>query len=298
MSADTNPGGGTQASGGANPRGVAHDLLRRMEAIAALGPLPPVAALHLPLAAEEGSHASEFCGVELEDGSIGLSFLLLGDSFARLRRDNPAERLRGMAALDLARRCVDDDPVWRTLGFAAINAISQRFFRESGYPLDAAADSIGSLDPQPGERIGMIGLFGPLVPRIVAAGASLVVLELQSRHVGEYRGWRVTLDPAELADCTKVLSTTTVLLNDTLEAVLDTVRGARWVAFIGPGGGCVPDDLFSRGVTLLGGTTIVDRDGFADAIARGDRWGPFARKYVIARDRYPGFEALAAALRR
>lgn len=285
-------------SASGSQRGVAHELLGRVEAIAALGPLPPVAALHLPLTAEEGSRASEFCGVELGDGSIGLSFLLLGDSFARLQRENPAGRLRGMAALDLARRCLDDDPVWRTLGFATINAISQRFFREGGYVLDTATDSIGSLDPRPGERIGMVGLFGPLVPRIVEAGASLVVLELQSRLAGERDGWRVTLDPTDLAGCEKVLSTTTVLLNDTLDAVLRAVRGARWLALVGPGGGCVPDDLFARGVTLLGATTIVDRDGFADAVARGESWGGFARKYVISRDRYPGFDALAAALRR
>src|SRR5690606_36756130 len=278
-------------------RTFAHELLGRIEAIAALGPAPAVAAVHLPLAAEEGSRESEFCGVELDDGSIGLSFVLLGDTFARLRRENPAESVRGMPALELARAYLDADPVRRTLGFAAINAISQRFFREAGYALDTATDSIGSLDPQPGERIGMVGLFGPLVPRIVDAGASLVVLELQSRLAGERDGWRVTLDPAELADCSKVLSTTTVLLNDTLDRVLDAARGARWLALVGPGGGCIPDDLFARGVTLLGGTTVVDREGLADAVARGDAWGRFARKYVIARDRYPGFDALAAALR-
>lgn len=282
----------------AGRRAFAHEMLARVEAIAALGPVPKVAAVHLPLAAEEGSRESEFCGVELDDGSIGLSFLLLGDTFARLRGESPARALRGASALELARGYLDDEPVRRTLGFAAVNAISQRFFREAGYVLDTAADSIGSLDPQPGERIGMVGLFGPLVPRIVEAGASLVVLELQSRLVGERDGWRVTLDPSELAGCTKVLSTTTVLLNDTLDAVLDAARGARWIAFVGPGGGCVPDDLFSRGVTLLGGTSVVDRDGFADAVARGEPWGRFARKYVIARDRYPGFDALAGALRR
>jgi uncharacterized protein (DUF4213/DUF364 family) len=280
----------------ANPRAFAHELLGRIETIAALGPLPAVAAVHLPLAADEGSRESEFCGVELEDGSIGLSFLLLGDTFARLRGDSPARALRGMPALELARGYLDDDPVRRTLGFAAVNAISQRFFREAGYALDTAADSIGSLDPQPGERIGMVGLFGPLVPRIVEAGASLVVLELQSRLAGERDGWRVTLDPAELAGCEKVLSTTTVLLNDTLDAVLASASAARWLALLGPGGGCVPDDLFSRGVTLLGGTTIVDRDGFADAVARGEAWGRYARKYVVARDRYPGFEQLAARI--
>ena len=280
-----------------NSRPFAHELLDRVESIAALAPLPPVAEVHLPLAAEEGSRESEFCGVELDDGSIGLSFLLLGDTFARLRKGDSAAALRGRPALEVARGYLDSDPVRRTLGFAAINAISQRFFREAGYALDTATDSIGSLDPQPGERIGMVGLFGPLVPRIVDAGASLVVLELQSRLAGERDGWRVTLDPAELADCSKVLSTTTVLLNDTLDRVLDAARGARWLALVGPGGGCIPDDLFARGVTLLGGTTVVDREGFADAVARGDAWGRFARKYVIARDRYPGFDALAAALR-
>jgi hypothetical protein len=28
-------------------------------------------------------------------------------------------------------------------------------------------------------------------------------------------------------------------------------------------------------------------------MARGEPWGPFARKYCIVADRYPGFEALA-----
>lgn len=278
-------------------RSFAQELIARIERIAGRVALPPVATLHLPLAAEAGSHEAEFCGVELADGSIGLSFLLLGDTFERLRRERPDETIAGMAALDLARAWLEPEPVRRALGFAAINAISQHFFRMAGYEPDDAMDSIGSLDPRPGERIGMIGLFGPLVPRIVAAGASLTVLELKRELAGERDGWRVTLDPADLAGCEKVLCTTTVLLNDTLDAVLASARGARWLAFVGPGGGCVPDDLFARGVTLLGGTRIVDRQGFADAVARGASWGPHARKYTIARDSYPGFEVLAGRIR-
>ena len=279
-------------------RSFAHELIARIERIAGLVCLPPIARLHLPLAAEPGSHEAEFCGVELADGSIGLSFLLLGDTFERLRRERPDDTIAGMAAIDLARAWLETDPVRRALGLAGINAISQHFFQLTGYEPDSASDSIGSLDPHPGERIGMIGLFGPLVPRIVDAGATLTVLELKSELAGERDGWRVTLDPADLAGCEKVLCTTTVLLNDTLDAVLASVRGARWLAFIGPGGGCVPDDLFARGVTLLGGTSIIDRQGFADAVARGEPWGSHARKYVIARDRYPGFERLMESLSR
>lgn len=277
-------------------RTVAQDLLALIERAAGIDPLPPVARLHLPLDADENSHEAEFCGLELADGSIGLSFLMLGDTFAALRAANPAAMLQGMPALDLARWFLADEPARRTIGFAAINAISQRLLHLGGVELDTATDSIGLLDPRPGDRVGMVGLFTPLVPRIVEAGADLTVLELQEHLAGEREGWRVTLDPGELAGCTKVLSTTTILLNDTLDRVISACRGARYLALVGPGGGCLPDPLFARGVTLLGGTRIVDRDGFATAIARGESWGRYARKYCITRDRYPGVEAILAAI--
>jgi uncharacterized protein (DUF4213/DUF364 family) len=88
------------------------------------------------------------------------------------------------------------------------------------------------------------------------------------------------------------LSTTTLMLNDTLDAVVDACRGASALVLVGPGGGCLPDPLFARGVTGLGGTAIVDRDGFVTALARGEPWGTHARKYLIARDGYPGVAAL------
>lgn len=279
------------------PGRLCNEFLALVERIELLDPLPAVAGLHLPSPATEGTRDGEFCAVELGDGSLGLSFVLLGDTLAELRRSPFGPMIAGMPARALAAWYADPDPVRRTLGFAAINAISQRFLKAVGHPVDWTADSIGMLDPKPGERIGMVGLFRGLVERIVGRGAQLTVLELKSELAGEFEGWRVTTDPGALSGCPKVLSTTTILLNDTLEEVLAACAGARCLALVGPGGGCLPDPLFARGVTLLGGTAIVDRDGFAAAMAAGEPWGGFARKYCIAADRYPGFEALAASLR-
>lgn len=273
--------------------GLAGELLDLVARIAAIAPLPEVTALHLPAPAASGSRDGEFCGLELADGSIGLSYLLLGDTLQRLLAAQPGASLAGMPAPTLAGWYADADPVRRTLGFAAVNAISQHFLRRAGYAFDWATDSIGLLDPQPGDRIGMVGLFRGLVDRIVDRGARLTVLELKPEAAGDFDGYRVTLDPHELAGCNKILSTTTILLNDTVEQVLAACGGARYLALVGPGGGCLPDPLFDRGVTMLGGTAIVDRDGFAVAIARGEPWSAFARKYCLVRDRYPGFEALA-----
>ena len=87
-------------------------------------------------------------------------------------------------------------------------------------------------------------------------GARLTVLELRADLAGAHPGFEVTLDPAALRTCDKVLMTSTVLLNDSLDAVLAQCRQARAVAMIGPGAGCLPEPLFARGITALGGTVL------------------------------------------
>lgn len=274
-------------------RSCRDDLVVLATRLEALGPLPRVAALHLPPPAADGTRDGEFCAVELEDGSLGLSFVLLGDTLARLRAGDAAA-LAGKPALELARHYADDDadPAQRAIGFAALNALTRHLFDRAGYVPPPAQGSIGDLDLAPGDRVGMVGLFPPLVKQVLASGASLTVIELRADLAGERDGWRVTLDPAALAGCNKVLSTSTVLLNDTLDGLLAHCRGAQHVALIGPGAGCLPDPLFARGVTLLGGSWIVDPPAFKAALAAGRSWSAHAVKSAIRRVDYPGFERL------
>lgn len=273
----------------------AQTYLAQLERFAARAPLPRVRALHLPPASVDPlpGDRGEFCALELDDGSLGLSYVLLDDTLARMRQASDGFfGLAGADPLELARAYADGDGIARTLGFAAANALTRCFFDRTGYRPDTSTDSIGQLDPQPGERIGMIGLFTPLLDRILRSGATLTVVELKPELAGEREGYRVTLDPAELAGCSKVLSTSTLLLNDTLDHMLGFCRDAHWFAMIGPSAGCLPDALFARGVTLVGGTWVHDRAGFVDALCRGEPRGDFARKCAIIKNAYPGFEAL------
>ena len=130
----------------------------------------------------------------------------------------------------------------------------------------------------------------------MASGARLTVLELQPHLAGERDGYTVTLDQEALSGCNKVLSTSTILLNDTVDRVLAACRSARTLAVVGPGAGGLPDPLFERGVTLAGGTAVTDPAAFKAAIASGARWTGSTRKCAIRRDTYPGFEALLARL--
>jgi len=276
------------------PPAVAQRYVELALAIAERLDHPRLSALHLPPPDKPDVKETEFCAVELDDGSFGFSFVRIGAIETLLRALPDPGAYSGIEAASLARGYASADPVERALGFATINALSQRLFARANWLPPAGADSLGDVAPRLGEHIGMVGLFPPLVPQVIAAGARLTVVELRPELAGERDGYRVTLDPAELASCDKVVCTCTVMLNDTLDAVLDACRGARRIAIVGPTAGCIPDPLFGRGVHSLGGRRVVDAEGFRAAFARGHPWGDFACKYVIVRASYPGVDALLA----
>ena len=250
-------------------------------------PPPRVKRLHLPPRPWNGSHDGEFGAIELDSGALGLSYLLLDDTLARIGAAGAG--VQGADALQLASGWADPGaaPAQRALGFAAVNALSRELFDRAGFVPPPAADSIGGLDPQPGEAIGMVGLFPPLAHQIVARGARLTVLELRADLAGAREGFTVTLDAAALAPCTQVLCTSTVLLNHSLERVRGACTSARRFVLVGPGAGCLPDVLFKAGVTALAGTWVHDRALFAHALAQGGRWSAAARKFLLQAEAWP-----------
>jgi uncharacterized protein (DUF4213/DUF364 family) len=164
-----------------------------------------------------------------------------------------------------------------------VNALSRHLMDRAGFVPPPAADSIAGLAPQAGEHIGMVGYFPPLLKQVTANGARLTVLELRADLAGQRDGYSVTLDPAALQSCDKVLSTSTVLMNHSLDDVLAQCHSAKAIALIGPSAGCLPDALFARGVTAIGGTWITDPAGVIAALRSGAPWSAHARKFVLTR---------------
>jgi uncharacterized protein (DUF4213/DUF364 family) len=262
-------------------------VLDHLAAALGPGPVPRVRALHLPPSPWNGSKDGEFGALELDDSSLGLSYVLLDDSLAKLSQAG-APGLVGASALDVAQGWRDGQGSTRTLGFAAVNALSRHVFNRLGFVPPAATYSIAGLNPQPGEHIGMVGFFPPLLKQVTAHGARLTVLELKAELAGAHPGFEVTLDPAALRHCDKVLCTSTALLNHTLPEVLGHCTRARQVALIGPGAGCLTDVLFAHGITTLAGSWIVDGPAFAQALRSGDSWSQHAFKFTLNQGDWPG----------
>jgi len=267
----------------------ASDLVAQLERVTAGQPIPCVRALHLPPAEAAAAKNGEFCALELDDGALGISYVLLGGLLTRLAAADDPQTIVGMDALQLAREFVapaadsGDRELRRTLGFAACNALSRTVMTRMGFAPPRATDSIGGSRPaRRADHVGMVGLFSPLLKQVTAAGARLTVIELNPDYAGHYDGYRVTLDASALEGCNKVLSTSTILLNHTVDDMLAHCRRAGRIVLIGPSAGCLPDPLFARGVSVVGGSWITDRAGFVDALRRGESWSAFAYKFALA----------------
>jgi hypothetical protein len=277
----------TNAANDAPQPTIATQLLQSIETASAGQALPPVKALHLPPSPWNKERDGEFGAIELADGSLGLSYVLLNDTLAQLT-GSKHNGLIGQNPVQIARWWLTEAGTQGTIGFAALNAVSRHLMDQRGFAPPDARDSIADLDPQPGDHIGMVGYFPPLIKRVAGSGARLTVLELKAALVGVDNGVTVTLDAAELSTCNKILSTSTVLLNHTIDGLLPHFSQAKRIALIGPGAGCLPDALFDNGIHTMGGTWITDGPGFVAALTAGRPWGnQYARKFTLHCDDYP-----------
>ncbi len=275
---------------------IASDLISQLETIARRFAPPRITRLHVP--SDMGTpRTAAFCGIELDDGAFGLSYLLLGDTLREwLMPNSTTAPLQGRCPLDLARGFITGSGLSRAIALACINALTDSAWRQLGYTPPPAGNSLGDIQLSHTDHLGMIGFFPPLIRQVQATGARLTVVELDEatvlRQQARFPGVTITLDRSALEPCNVVVGTSTMLLNDTLDAMLAAAPSATRFAVIGPSAGLWPDALFARGVTLLGGTRIVDGAGFSAAITSGASWSATAQKFALSADTWPGWRTL------
>jgi hypothetical protein len=229
----------------------------------------------------------------LTDGTVGLTYTALDGALSDLQDRTKTDKLVNISPVQIAELYVGESGWQRSLGMAAINAVSQFVFKHSGYVLPAMDKTLDMLALQKGDHVGMIGYFPPLVEQVRAQGVPLTVVELNEKWLQRADDFEVTSDLAHLNSCNKVVCTGTVLINQTIDSVMENCGNAEQILIVGPTTGCLPDPLFDRGVTLLGGSIVVDHRKFVQLWAAQEKWRRTTRRYVLRRgEGFPGYQAL------
>jgi uncharacterized protein (DUF4213/DUF364 family) len=257
-------------------------------------PLPALASALITDPQPAPDRNTEFGLLALADGCAGLYYAWLGDSQADMPARFQLDDLLGRPALELARYVLGDDDGTRSLGIAAINAITEHVYRKAGFAPAAATDSFGGVVLEAGDRLGMIGHFPPLARRARELGITTRIVERKAHMVTVAPNFEISLDPGVLRDCNKIICTGATLLNDSFDAMLEYCAHAEQIALVGPTVGFFPDAVFARGIDIVAGTRLLDSAQAQQCLTNNQKLTDCSVRTVLHRAEYPGFETLLA----
>ena len=147
---------------------------------------------------------------------------------------------------------------------------------------------MGELDIRPDDHLGMVGYFPSLVRQLNEQNVRVTLIEKKAKFVESHSKIEVSLDPKKLGSCNKVLSTATILLNESIDEVLEYTQKAEVMVVVGPTAGFFPDPVFNRGVSAVGGAEIVNIELAISRLKNEEGLGDSAGKYIIRKNEYPG----------
>ena len=268
---------------------IATDYLQLMQSIGTKLPIPPIREIHIAPYDPDPIKSSKFGAVVLTDDTVGLTYTGLGDDLAMLQDRRRYEFLIDESPVQMADLYIREEGWCKVLGMAAINAISQYLFSQAGYALPTGGKTLAHLDLDQGDHVGMVGYFPPLVEQVRTLGLPLTVIELDEQWLQNDEQFEVTRESEKLNNCNKIICTGTVLVNQTIDNLLPHFGNAKQIFIVGPTVGCLPDPLFDRGITQLGGCRVLDHARFLQLWATQQRWRDTTGRYVLSRDSsYPG----------
>jgi len=194
-----------------------------------------------------------YVGSRLADGRTGVAALLLDAIPSGCMVLQDAGAFAGSPASSLLEYLVKGEtPLERALGLATANALIDP-------PRDALDDREATtfFGLKGGDQVVMVGLFSPLVERIVSTGASLTIIEKNPEKM------KIPDEKEKekaLRNCDVAIITGTTLLNNSFEEVIGGLGIPRCVAVIGPSTPLLPEIFRKTPVTHLGGAVVMDPD--------------------------------------
>jgi uncharacterized protein (DUF4213/DUF364 family) len=213
-----------------------------------------------------------YTGVRLSDGHSGLCYTFqteIAQTTRHCQVSDLAGKLAGTSAYKLAERAKSQKISESVVGIATLNALSQIIVEQNpqNYTI-TNGDVLDYITLTEKDVVALVGYIGPMVPHIRAKAKKLNILEKTPTRRGE----GILSDKAcdqILPDADVILITGTSLANGTIDHLLELTTKAREVAVIGASAGILPEVLFERGVTIIGGVRIKNAEKMMQVVSEG-----------------------------
>ena len=214
--------------------------------------------------------------VRLSDNSVGTSSTLPGEhplcsKHSRDFGDFTPLRIRGKRVTDILET-EKRSGIIPSLKTAVLNAISSKIILSGKYRIIEDCDPIQLVDLDKEKTISIVGAFQSYIRKITGTHNRLFVLELNGNALpGELQKYYVPADDFQkiIPVSDVVIITGQTLVNSTLDDILSVISPGSQVIVTGPSGNILPDVLFEKGVSIIGGTRITRPEILFNIVSEG-----------------------------
>ncbi len=166
----------------------------------------------------------------------------------------------------------------RTLALATVNAVSQYYININ----NSIQIDINEIITHLNGKIGVIGNMPPLVKELKENGKNVYVFERNTRLWHE-EVLSDTLEYSMLPEMDIVISTASVLVNNTIDLIVERSKNAKSVILVGATGQILPELLKGTGITHIASMKAKNIEQAKLALKKGD-YGEFVKanqKYIF-----------------
>ncbi len=193
-----------------------------------------------------------YTAVVTGDGNIGVAYTYF-DAKSGCCLIQDYQDFEGRPARELLALIQHPDPLERSMALALINALNRR--RAEQFPEDKQnALLFDALDITAGTKVSMVGYIKPTAGALETMGAQVDVID-EFRRMGDKNRFFHNL--ATWADAALITSTT--ILNNTLESILDQAGEKVRVALLGPSTPMVAEAFEHRSMVKALAGIVPDR---------------------------------------
>lgn len=179
----------------------------------------------------------------------------------------------------------------RIIGIATLNSVSQHILKIINPFKKLEGNLLNHLIINKDTKVTFIGLIKPLIKEVSKITQLITIVEdtLPSSEFNCFNCKNNINNLKEDEIFTDILICTgTILLNNTLEPILDTFkRKARKIILIGPTSSMIPDILFDYGVDIVGGIEILNSEDTLQVLQEGGGtriFKKFGKKYNLIKE--------------
>jgi uncharacterized protein (DUF4213/DUF364 family) len=190
-----------------------------------------------------------YTAVMLAGGQAGVAFTFRESMKRGCTVFTGRHPLAGRPASELLSYLGSKDRIEMAVAVATANALANT--AKEGL---IEGDTMAYLHIEPADTVGMVGYFGPVLPRLKKETSSILIFE-------EHRDKEKGVLPAEeayrlLPQCEVAMITSTSIVNHTIDALLEVVGSCREVVLLGASTPLVPEAFRNTPVTFLSGVVV------------------------------------------